>query len=185
MYRDPGPVRDVRIRRRLGVVSRLVGAVCGVVLAISGAAATLVVLIALLDDLGAVEALAILLSAPIFAGMAAYGGDLARRAVIVRSTDRSAFQGRFGLLRAQLGLAWASYLVVYEVALLLALRAWEMEPGAGIALVLAVCALSAAIVGVYSLRGLRRVRQAATGTPPTRPVLLARPTRPALLGDRA
>jgi hypothetical protein len=158
MYRDAGKLPYGPLLVRLGRFWRAIGVLCGAIMALVGAAFFLLVMISFLGDRLRGNDLLLLGTLPISLGFVAYGVDIARRAIIVRSTDRSAFQGRLGPLRAVLGTIFGGYTLLYAAGLLLALRGEDLNPG-----VLVLCGVIA-LVGIFalvaSLRGLAKVRRA-------------------------
>lgn len=157
MYREAGELPYGPLAKRLGAIWRVLGVLAGAVAIGAGGFVSFWVVATMLQrELRGADRLVpgVL---PVCVGLVVYGIDLAWRAIRVRSTDRSAFEGRLGRRRAVVGTIAGAYVLLYTLAVTIAVG--TVEPG--IDLFLGVMALLGLSLTVGSVRGLLRPRARA------------------------
>lgn len=168
MYREAGDLPYGPLRKRIGLLWRILAVGMGSAMALVGFGMVIVVLLALLGQhsLRGAELFFIPGSVPMFGGLAAYGFDFARRAIIVRSTDRSAFEGRVGRTRALLGVAYGGFLLLYAAGFFAMVTSDGHSIDNGLAVMATTIALAGLCVVIPSVRGLTRKRAPNVAPPP-------------------
>ena len=155
MYRTADEHAYGPLLKRIGWVWRALAVILGGAMLLGGLVLTFLLVQMLMQD-GTLRNVDYFLFGffPIFFGMIGYGYDFARRAIIVRSTDRSAFEGRLGKTRAIIGTAFGAYLLLFPLILALVIKKDFGRIDDGVKFVLASIAFGGVTATFASVRGL-------------------------------